>query len=79
VSTIDEWKRREFFFSYFGVLFNFNSQKWVEKKLFTKMDKIYQLDRHNFKLVKIKVTCWQYQLITLIKIVSLSSIIFLTI
>jgi len=27
------------------------------KKLFIKMDKFCQLDKHNFKLVKIKLTC----------------------
>jgi len=43
------------------------------------MGKFCQLDSHNFKLVKIRVTCWQFQLMTLIKIVSLSSIIFLII
>ena len=49
------------------------------KNLFTKIGKFYKLDRHNFKLVKIKVTCWLFQLMTLIKIIYLSAIIFLII
>jgi len=50
--------------------------KMNKKNLFTKMDKFCQLDKHNFKLIKIKMTYWRFQLITLIKITSLSLIIF---
>jgi len=35
-----------FFFFYFDIVFNFNSQKWIEKNLFTKIDKLCQLDKY---------------------------------
>jgi len=36
------------------------------KNLFIKIDNFFQLYKYNFKLVKIKVICWRFQLMTLI-------------
>jgi len=63
------------FFSIF-VYFSIVIPKIGRKKLFIKMNKLCQLDRHNFKWIKIEVTCCRFQLMVLIKIVSLSAIIF---